>query len=109
MNAFRILLVIIFLAISGYTVIVVNNHGIGLLPIFFGDMAEMGWPGQFNLDFMCFLALSALWVSWRHQFSAVGLLLGVCAFFGGALFLSIYLLIQSYRVNGSVDKLLLGR
>jgi hypothetical protein len=109
MNAFRTLLVVIFLAISGYTVIVINNHGIGLLPVFFGDMAEMGWPGQFNLDFMCFLALSALWVSWRHQFSAVGLLLGVCAFFGGALFLSIYLFIQSYRVNGNVNLLLMGR
>lgn len=109
MNAFRILLVVIFLAISGYTVVVINNHGIGLLPVFFGDMAEMGWPGQFNLDFMCFLALSALWVSWRHQFSAVGLLLGVCAFFGGALFLSIYLFIQSYRVNGNVNLLLTGR
>ena len=109
MNAFRILLVVIFLAISGYTVIVINNHGIGLLPVFFGDMAEMGWPGQFNLDFMCLLALSALWVSWRHQFSAVGLLLGVCAFFGGALFLSIYLFIQSYRVNGNVNLLLMGR
>ena len=109
MNAFRILLVVIFLAISGYTVVVINNHGIGLLPVFFGDMAEMGWPGQFNLDFMCFLALSALWVSWRHQFSAVGLLLGVCAFFGGALFLSIYLFIQSYRVNGNFNLLLMGR
>jgi hypothetical protein len=109
MNAFRILLMVIFLAISGYTVVVINNHGIGLLPVFFGDMAEMGWPGQFNLDFMCFLALSALWVSWRHQFSAVGLLLGVCAFFGGALFLSIYLFIQSYRVNGNVNLLLTGR
>lgn len=109
MNAFRILLVVIFLAISGYTVVVINNHGIGLLPVFFGDMAEMGWPGQFNLDFMCFLALSALWVSWRHEFSAVGLLLGVCAFFGGALFLSIYLFIQSYRVNGNVNLLLMGR
>lgn len=109
MNAFRILLVVIFLAISGYTVVVINNHGIGLLPVFFGDIAEMGWPGQFNLDFMCFLALSALWVSWRHEFSAVGLLLGVCAFFGGALFLSIYLFIQSYRVNGNVNLLLMGR
>ncbi len=109
MNAFRTLLVVIFLAISGYTVVVINNHGIGLLPVFFGDMAEMGWPGQFNLDFMCLLALSALWVSWRHQFSAVGLLLGVCAFFGGALFLSIYLFIQSYRVNGNVNLLLMGR
>ena len=109
MNAFRALLVIVFLAIAGYTAIVVNNHGLGLLPVFFGYIAAMGWPGQFNLDFMCFLALSALWVSWRHQFSVVGLLLGVCAFLGGAFFLSIYLFIQSYRVNGNITLLLMGR
>lgn len=108
MVLFRILLVVIFLALVGYTAIVINNHGIGLLPVFFGDLARMGWPGQFNLDFMCFLALSAVWVSWRHEFSGVGLLLGLVAFFGGALFLSVYLLIQSFMVNGNVAALLLG-
>jgi hypothetical protein len=108
MILFRTLLVVIFLAIVGYTAIVVNNHGMGLLPVFFGDMAEMAWPGQFNLDFMCFLLLSAVWVSWRHEFSAVGLLLGLTAFFGGALFLSIYLFIQSFMVEGNVRVLLLG-
>lgn len=108
MNIFRLLLVTIFLAIVGYTAVVISNHGLGLLPIFFGDMAQMAWPGQFNLDFMCFLALSAVWVYWRHQFSPVGLVLGLIAFFGGALFLSVYLLIQSYRVGGNVNELLLG-
>lgn len=108
MNLFRALLVTILLVIVGYTAVVISNHGIGLLPVFFSDMAEMAWPGQFNLDFMCFLVLSALWVSWRHQFSPVGLLLGLVAFFGGALFLSIYLFIQSYRVNDNIKALLLG-
>jgi hypothetical protein len=108
MVLFRTLLVVLFFAIVGYTAIVVNNHGMGLLPVFFGDMAEMAWPGQFNLDFMCFLVLSAVWVSWRHEFSGVGLLLGLMAFFGGALFLSVYLFILSFMVKGNIGVLLLG-
>ena len=71
-------------------------------------MAEMGWPGQFNLDFMGFLTLSALWVSWRHQFSPAGLALGLVAFFGGMPFLSAYLLVHTYRTNGDICALLLG-
>lgn len=54
MKAFGVLWMVVFIAISGYTAVVASNHGIGLLQIFFGDMATMGWPGQFNLDFICF-------------------------------------------------------
>lgn len=108
MTAFRIFLATIFIVIAVYTGIVVSNHGLGLLPIFFGDMAKMAWPGQFNLDFMCFLALSALWLAWRHQFTPVGLVLGLVGFLGGAFFLSAYLLVMSFKVNGDVKALLLG-
>lgn len=108
MTAFRGLLVTIFLVIAGYTFVVASSHGMNLLPVFFGDMAAMNWPGQFNLDFMCMLLLSAIWVSWRHRFSAVGLMLGLLAFFGGALFLSLYLLIMSVHSKGDVHAMLLG-
>ena len=108
MNAFRVLLVAIFVTIAVYTSIVIANHGMGLLQVFFADMAEMAWPGQFNLDFMCMLMLSALWVAWRHHFSPAGLGLGVVAFFGGAPFLTAYLLINSFAVEGDVRSLLLG-
>jgi hypothetical protein len=108
MTAFRSLLVLFFLAIAGYTGVVAWNHGTGLLPVFFGDMARLGWPGQFNLDFMCLLALSGLWVSWRHRFSAAGILLGVAAFIGGVMFMSVYLLAESFRAKGDVASLLLG-
>lgn len=109
MTTFRLLLATIFAVILGYTAVVVQNHGLGLLPVFFGDMAAMAWPGQFNLDFMCMLALSGLWVAWRHGFGGAGLALGLVAFFGGALFLSAYLLVESYRCDGDVERLLLGR
>jgi hypothetical protein len=108
MALFRLFLAACFLAIAGYTAVTVSIDGWNLLPVFFGDMAEMRWPGQFNTDFFTFLLLSGLWVSWRHQFSAGGLALGLVALFGGMLFLSAYLLFHSYRTGGNMAALLLG-
>lgn len=109
MNAFRTLLIVLWLIIAGYTAIVISNHGPGLLEVFFGDMAAMGWPGQFNLDFMSLLALSGLWVAWRHRFSGAGLALGALAFVGGGLFLTAYLLVVSFQARGDINEVLLGK
>jgi hypothetical protein len=108
MTAFRTFLIILLTILIGYTAIVIANHGLGLFKIFFGDMAVMGWPGQFNLDFMFMLTLSALWVAWRHQFSNIGILLSLLALVGGSLFLGIYLLILSWQTNGDMKQVLLG-
>ncbi len=69
----------------------------------------MAWPGQFNLDFMGFLILSGLWVAWRNNFSAMGLGLGVVAFFGGIMFLTPYLFYLSFETKGDMKKILLGQ
>lgn len=108
MTAFRILLVIIFSAILLYTIPVVLNHGLVLLTVFFGDIGKMGWPGQFNLDFLGYLVLSALWTAWRNNFSAPGLALSVLAFFLGAPFLTGYLLYLSFRCDQNMQAILLG-
>lgn len=108
MSAFRALLAMIFISIAVYTGHVVFHHGWGLLPVFFGDMLQMGWPGQFNFDFMCMLTLSGLWVAWRHRFSAGGIVLGLLALFGGALFLSAYLWLITARSHGDITLTLLG-
>ena len=108
MNAFRILLLAILLTIGIYTVPVVIDHGINLFPYFFGDIAEMGWAGQFNLDFLGFLVLSAFWTAWRNQYSGAGLGLGVLAFFFGAPFLTSYLLYLSFATHGDVRTMLMG-
>lgn len=109
MSAFRVLLGVIFTSILIYTSIVGINHGWNLLPIFFGDMMAMTWPGQFNLDFTGFLTLSGLWLAWRHHFSPGGLLLGVLGLFGGMGVLAPYLLIARYKANGDMKVLLLGK
>lgn len=108
MLAFRIFLVVFLVALTAYTLVTISEHGINLIPVFFGDMLEMGWPGQFNFDFMGFLMLSALWTAWRHEFSPGGLALAVVAFFGGMAFLTVYLLVASYQAKGDVHVLLLG-
>jgi hypothetical protein len=109
MTAFRVLLAAIFSIVIVYTFIVGFNHGWNLLPVFLGDIATMAWPGQFNLDFMGFLVLSALWLSWRHHFSAAGLALGILGFFGGITVLAPYLLVASFKANGDIKELFLGK
>ena len=109
MAAFRVVLVVLFVWVVGYTIPVLAEHGLApLLPTFFGDMAEFTWPGQFNADFFGFLVLSGLWVAWRNHFSPLGLALGVVALFGGIPFLTAYLFIMSFRVDGDLRTLIMG-
>lgn len=104
----RLLLSLMLVVVLAYTGVVISRHGLDLFPVFFGDMARMGWAGQFNLDFMCMLALSALWVAWRHRFSPGGLALALMAFLLGTAFLCVYLLSEVVRGRRDVQALLLG-
>lgn len=108
MTLFRIYLAAWIVGITAYTSVTIANHGLDLLPVFFGDIAKMAWPGQFNLDFFSFLCLGGLWLAWRHHFNLVGIAFGFFIFAGGMPFLSVYLLFHSYRSGGNVKKLLLG-
>ena len=108
MMGFRVLLVLMLLVLTGYTGVVIANHGWNLIPLFFGDIAAMTWPGQFNTDFMGFLILSGLWTAWRHHFAPLGLLLGLIAVFGGMMFLTIYLLVVSAAAKGELATSLPG-
>ncbi len=108
MTAFKAFLVFAWAGLVAYTGMVIAAHGLDLLPIFFGDIVKGGWPGQFNFDFTCFLALSALWTAWRNGFSVAGLILGLVAFVGGAGFLLPYLFILASQSRGDVACILLG-
>lgn len=108
MLAFRVLLASIVGIVLVYTGLVGAAQGWNFMPVFFQDIIAMTWPGQFNLDFSCLLILSGLWLAWRHQFSALGIALGVLALVGGSPLLCTYLLIASIKANGDVKVLLLG-
>ena len=109
MTGFRLLLVAILIGIGAYTLQVGAVHGWNLVPAFFAAIGALGWQGQFNVDFSCFLVLSGLWVAWRNDFSLVGLVLAPIASFGGALFLSAYLLVLSIQPGTDMATILLGR
>lgn len=108
MTLFRLFLGTCLAVILIYTGFTIAHHGWNLIPIFFGDMAAMGWPGQFNLDFFGFLLLSGIWTAWRGHFRPVSLLLALIAVFGGMLFLSLYLLMLSYWCRGDARLIILG-
>jgi hypothetical protein len=100
---FQGLNVAIFTVLSGYTAICIRDHGMDLLSIFFNDMTKYDWNGQFNLDFLFMLVFSATWTAWRNEFTPLALVLAVLAFFGGSLFLSVYLLVLSFTAESALE------
>jgi hypothetical protein len=109
MTGFRILLVAIIGIVGIYTVFVIGQHGMDFLSPFYADIAKMGWPGQFNMDFQAFLILGSLWLMWRNHFSLLGLLFGLVIFAGGAPFLCGYLLVVMLKDRADMAELLLGK
>ena len=78
MNIFRLFLLIIALSVIGYTLPVIQSEGILiLLPTFFGEMNNLNWQGQFNLDFLTFLLMSAFWTACINKFTLRGNLLAI--------------------------------
>lgn len=108
MTLFRLFLIAIWLVLAAYSGLVIAQHGANLLPVFFGDIAAISWPGQFNLDFLMMLSLSAIWVAWRHRFSSAGFALAALALVGGIMVLAPYVLVASIRAKGDAKRLLLG-
>lgn len=105
---FQILLIAFFLAITTYTYLAVKNEGWNLFVIFFDNMMAFNWSGQFNLDFSSYLILSGLWIGWRYNFSAKGIILCIIASVLGILFFAPYLLVISVKENGDWKAIFLG-
>lgn len=109
MRPFYLILIILWGVLLFYTARVIAEQGLNLFPYFFGDIARGTWPGQFNLDFLMMLFLSASWTAWRNRFSGAGIALAIAAFFGGAGFLLPYLTYLAWKHDGVTSDILLGR
>ena len=108
MTLFRVFLVAFLALLAVYTLVIVAHHGVNLFAVFFGDIAAMTWPGQFNLDFFGFLLLSGIWVLWRNDFRPISYPLALAAVTGGMVFLCSYLLYLIARSNGDIAHVILG-
>jgi hypothetical protein len=107
-NVFKTLLLVQTIGLLSYTFIAFQTEGASLLSVFLTNIKSLTWTGQFNLDFMFMLTLSALWTAWRHSFSGIGIVLSCIALFGGSLFLAAYLIVLSWQTKGDMKRVLLG-
>ncbi|HAI76130.1 MAG TPA: hypothetical protein DCM08_07760 [Microscillaceae bacterium] len=104
----QVLLIGQTLAVLGYTALAVQNQGWNLFPFFIGNLAALGWNGQFNLDFSCYLVLSGLWIMWRNQFKATAVAMGLAAMVLGYLLFAPYLLFLIFQAQGNLKTVLIG-
>lgn len=108
MRAITFIAGLMLIAASIYTTFVVLDHGVNFVPEYIGNIVAMNWAGQFQIDFSCYLILSALWIGWRHRFSGAGIALSMMGLVGGILFFSAYLVVISVIEKGDVASLVLG-
>ena len=108
MKVLRVYLMVAFIVVLVYTIKTTQVYGWNLFSVFFGNIAQMDWSGQFNLDFLGFLILTGLWVSWRNHFGFRGIALGILAFLLGMSFLAPYLLYLSFKSKANIKTVLIG-
>jgi hypothetical protein len=109
LTAIKLLLLAQTLAILIYTYLAVRNEGWGLLDQVTKNLLEMGWNGQFNLDFASYLLLSAVWILWRNAYSASSFILALMAATIGILFFAPYLLFLLSKEGGDLKRVLTGK
>lgn len=108
MNSLRVALVGSWAILSSYTIRAISSTGITQAgPTYFGDL-QHPWRGQFNVDFLCYLSLIAIWITYREKHIWRGLLFAMLEFTFGNMFLAPYLIVESFRVNGDISLLLTG-
>lgn len=82
--------------------------GINWPAVFFGDLQELGWRSQFNVDFLIHLFLLATWIAWREGFTPKGFVFAFLSIFMGGMFGFPYLLFATYQAKGDPKLVLLG-
>ncbi|GGD79698.1 hypothetical protein GCM10011514_49610 [Emticicia aquatilis] len=91
-----------------FTALVINNEGWTLFQIFINNITSIGWNGQFNLDFSCYLLLSGIWILWRNKYSLSSIIFAPVATIIGIIAFAPYLLYLLAIEKGDIRKVLLG-
>lgn len=107
-NVFKTLLVVQTIGLLSYTFIAFQTEGASLLSVFLTNIKSFTWTGQFNLDFLCYLTLSGLWIMWRNKFSGKSILIGIVAMILGIIFFAPYLLWLMYSEKEDFKRVLIG-
>lgn len=107
-NFLKILLAIQAITLFVYTLFCFQREGADLLSVFVNNIAALGWNGQFNLDFSCYLVLSGLWIVWRNNFSLKSFFIAIAASIVGIMVFAPYFLFLLIKEKGDLEKTLIG-
>lgn len=102
-HALLLLLAFQTLALLVYTAFAVHTDGPNLIAVFIGNVNALGWSGQFNLDFACYLVLSGLWIMHRGKFKPVSIATGLVAMVLGIVFFAPFLMYELLKGRLQVD------
>lgn len=105
---FKTLLITQTIGLLVYTVAAYQKEGLDLFSTFINNVVCLNWSGQFNLDFLCYLTLSGLWIMWRNKFTTRSILIGVSAMVLGIVLFAPYLLWLTNKENGDLKQVLIG-
>ena len=109
MTAIRLFLVVATIAIYLITAIATAGHGPNWPAVAFNDLRALNWRTQFDIDFIVYLLLVAVWIDWREGLTVKGKLFGFASVIMGGMFSFPYLLYATYQSQGDPKVLLLGR
>ena len=108
MNYFRVFLLLVWIVLAIITYQAIRTLGFYEIIVVMTDLGNM-WRVQIYTDFISHGLVFIFWIIYREKSLKVGILcsLGVLAM--GGLFTFAYLLNATYRVNGDMERLLLGK
>lgn len=104
----KTLLIVQSLGLMAYTYFAFQAEGADLFGVFFQNVVAVNWSGQFNLDFLCYLTLSGIWIMWRNRFSGRSILLGFAAMVLGIVLFAPYVLWLINKENGDMKRVCIG-
>jgi hypothetical protein len=107
-NLFKTLLVLQTMGLLAYTIVAYQREGANLLSVFITNVTSLNWSGQFNLDFLCYLTLSGLWIMWRNKFTGKSILVGILAMVLGIVLFAPYLFWLTNQENGDLKRVFIG-
>lgn len=105
---FKTLLIVQTIGLLMYTFLAFQTEGADLFSVYINNLLSMNWSGQFNLDFLCYLTLSGIWIMWRNKFAGKSIVLGIVAMVLGIVMFAPYLLWLTNKENGNIKKVLIG-
>lgn len=107
-NFLKALLIVQTIGLLTYTLFAFQTEGADLFRAFAKNVFSLNWSGQFNLDFICYLTLSGIWIMWRNKFSNKSVLLGLIAMVLGIVLFAPYILWLTNREKGDIKRVLIG-